>query len=408
MVLGSGAWGGGPLGSVRLGGVAVPAGQVGPGEATQSTRRKQAGVRLRPVGSTPKILVSRLSAMGDVVRTVPAVKTLRDIFPESEIHWLVEDRCAPIIDGLIYVDRLQIVPRKAWGELSRRSRLPAALTFARRLRRERYDLYLDFHGILKSGLYGLLAGVPRRLGYPRPLARELNALFTNEKLSAPSRRISRYERNHLMPLHFAPEARIDRAELPITREDEAFAQRLLDESGLRTKGFAVVYPGTSFRGRLKRWLPERYGSVIDSLHRNQGLPTLIGWGPGEDSLVRQVLSSVTVGTVVPPATASKQLAALIRSAAVFIGGDTGFLHVASMVGTPVVAILGPSDPVVNEPGRFTPYRVLHSGVDCAPCRRRGCRARECMNAVTPDMVIGAVEDLLGKPQAVSEPSGSGT
>jgi heptosyltransferase I len=339
--------------------------------------------------------------MGDVVRTTPAVKALRHALPGSEIHWLVEDRCAPIIDGLTYVDRLQIVPRRVWGRLPPRKRPPAVLALIRALRWEGYDLYLDFHGVLKSGLYGCFAGIPRRVGYPRPLARELNVFFTTEKVSAPAGRISRYERNHLIPRHFAPEARLERAELPITGEDEEFALRLLDESGMRPEGFAVVYPGTSPRGRLKRWLPERFGSVIDGLHRSMDLSTVIGWGPGEESLVERVLSEVTAPAVVSPATTLRQLAALIRSAAVFVGGDTGFLHVASMVGTPVVAILGPSDPVVNEPGRFTPYRLLHAGVDCAPCRRRRCRGRECMVAVTADMVVRAVGELLDESRSPS-------
>jgi heptosyltransferase I len=408
LVLGSGAWGGCPLGSVRLGGVAVPAGQVGPGESTQSTRRKQAGVRLRPVGSTPKILVSRLSAMGDVVRTVPAVKALREFFSTSEMHWLVEDRCAPIVDGLKYVDRIRIVPRREWSRLPPRRRPAALLNFVRSLRTERYDLYLDFHGLFKSGAYGYLAGIPRRLGYPRGLAREFNFLLTTEKVPAPTGRLSRYERNHLIPRHFAPNSRIERADLPITPEDEEFALRLIEREGLQSGEFAVFYPGTSPRGRLRRWPPERYGAAIRALWSRRGLPTVVGWGPGEESLVDEVLSYVGGRAAIPPATSLRQLAAVIRKAAVFVGGDTGFLHVASMVGTPVVAILGPSDPVVNEPGPFTPFRLLHAGVDCSPCRRRLCRGRECMNAVTPDMVIVAVEDLLGRPQAVSEPSASKT
>lgn len=340
-----------------------------------------------------KILVVRLSAVGDVVRTVPAVQAIRNRFPDSTIHWLVEDRCAEMIHGLNCIDATVQVPRRRWKKIGALGKLRGFLQFTRELRQAHYDLYIDIHGILKSGLYGAMARIPRRVGYPRGIAKEWNTLFSTEIIPAKPRRMSRYERNFLMARYFDPEAREMRPALPLDEHDRNFAREFLRKQGLGSGGFAFLYPGTSPRGRYKRWLPERYGQLVDQLAALD-IPCLVGWGPGEEPIVESLRATASAQPVIPPLTTLKELAALIESARVFIGGDTGPMHMASLLGTPVVTIFGPSDPVINEPARFTPFRIVRANADCSPCRKKNCDHLTCLTEITPDQVMSATTDLL--------------
>ena len=340
-----------------------------------------------------KILVARLSAVGDVVRTIPAILALRKRYPESVIHWLVEDRCSELLTGMNGIDELRIVPRRQWKTLNLLDRFRAFTRFIRSLRRERYDLYVDYHGILKSGVYGAMARIPRRVGYPRGIAKEWNTLFNNEFIPQRSPRISRYERNLALTRYFDSDALVSRPGLPLSSADRAFATDFLKQCKLEPGRYAFLYPGTSQRGRYKRWNPDRYATVVEQLYES-GLPSVIGWGPGEEPVVERIRSRSGVAVHVPPLTSLKELGALIECAGVFIGGDTGPMHMASLLGTPVVTLFGPSDPVINEPATFTPFRIVYTSVDCSPCRKKDCRTLVCMDGISPEMVLASVNDLM--------------
>jgi ADP-heptose:LPS heptosyltransferase len=253
---------------------------------------------------------------------------------------------------------------------------------------------VDFHGLFKSGIYGLLAGIPRRIGFSRGAAREFNALMSTERVATPGRRQSRYARSLVMARHLDAGAQLERTALPLTSADRTVADAIMRAHGLRPRGFAVIHPGSSRRGALKRWLPERYAELAARLPAERGLMPALAWGPDEASLVSTIAARCAPGAILLPAMTPRQGAALVASAALFIGGDTGFLHIASAVGTPAVAIFGPSDPVVAAPAEFTPHRVVRGGVDCGSCRRGRCPTRACMEAVTVQMVIDAAADLL--------------
>ncbi len=342
-----------------------------------------------------KILVIRLSAIGDAVRTAPAVSSIRNTFPNAEIHWLIEDRCADILDGFCPVDRLKQVPRRLWQKTGILNRIRLFFRFLRELRKEDYDLTIDFHGILKSGLYGWASGCPRRVGYPKPIAREWNTLFTNEKISGvPPGRISRYQRNFLMAQYFDPSAVEENPGLPISVEERETAAKFFAKYGIGQGTAVFIYPGTSEKGRYKRWPPERFGKLSDLIQLKLQLPVVVGWGPGEEEIIDRLLAAANEVPIVLPPTTMKELAAFIGDSRVFIGGDTGPMHIASLMGTPVITVFGPSDPLINEPARFTPFRIVSAAVECAPCRNKQCRHLTCLTSVTPQMVMDALKELL--------------
>lgn len=341
-----------------------------------------------------KILVIRLSAIGDVVRTVPSVLALRGIFPEATIHWLVEDRCAEIITGLEGVNALKIAPRRAWNKLKGLARFRAMLAFGRELKAEGYDLVVDFHGVAKSGILAFLSRAPRRIGYPKGIAKEGAHLFMTERVPPVAEKLSRYDRNFLLPRYFDAAVAEPEPKLPIGEGDRAMAQGFLTGKGLAPKGFAFLYPGTSKVGAYKRWPAEHFGRVADLVWERHGLPAVIGWGPGEEEMVERLVKTAQHPVHVLPLTSMKEMSAIIEQARLYIGGDTGPLHIASLVRTPAVAIYGPSDPVLNEPWRRTPFRIVRTGIDCSPCRNRKCDHLSCLRKLEPERVLESVAELL--------------
>ncbi len=342
-----------------------------------------------------KILVCRLSAIGDVVRTIPSVAALRELFSDCEIHWLVEDRCAEIIKGLEYIDKLKIVPRRKWKNRSLAGKIRGFLEFLNsEIKNENYHLFIDFHGILKSGIYGFMSGIPLRLGYQKPIAKELNTLFTNIKIEKHHPRISRYERNFLIPLHFDKNLKQQKANLPISNSNRNFASTYLKNKGIKEKEFVFIYPGSSKKGRYKRWKPNYYGALCKIIDERLKMPCLIGWGPGEEWIVEEIEKTSDKKAIPLPETSLKQLSAFIEKAKIFVGGDTGPMHIASLVNTPVITIFGPSDPIINEPAPFTPFKIVYANWHCSPCRNRKCKSLECLEAITPEDVFKPIKNIL--------------
>lgn len=337
----------------------------------------------------------RLSAIGDAVRTAPAIHAIQNMFPDAVIHWLVEDRCADILTAFPGVE-LKLVPRRAWKKMGVCKQISSFFRFIRELRGEHYDLVVDFHGILKSGLYARLSGCKRRVGYSKGIAKEWNTLFTNEKIPGVSGPLSRYARNFLLARYFSPTATEQNPGLPVSFDDRKMAEKFLAKCGIGLKSAAFLYPGTSARGRYKRWSPENYAKLSDMIQLTLQIPVLVGWGPGEEEIVDRLMEAANELPIVLPATTMKELAAFIGASRVFIGGDTGPMHIASLMGTPVVTIFGPSDPVINEPARFTPFRIVTASVDCSPCRNKKCSHLKCLTAVTPDMVMDALREILSE------------
>jgi ADP-heptose:LPS heptosyltransferase len=340
--------------------------------------------------------VIRLGAVGDVVRTLPAVSAVRVAYPGSHIAWLVEPAAAGILKGQPFLDEVIEFPRvalqaalasRAIGRLLRDS-----TRFARALRRRHFDLALDFHSVFRSGILSLLSGARIRIAYARPFGRELAYAFATHRARLARRRISRFERNAglvrflgiddrpgVQLLHIAPAARA-----------RAFAAL--------TGGVApvAIHPGTSDATPYKRYTAAGYAQVARALAEDAGVPCIVTRGPArvDEAIARGIVdASEGAARLAPETPTLADLAALFASCRLAVGGDTGPLHVASLVGTPVVQLLGPTDPIENAPWDRTPSRSLRAGLACSPCRR-GCPAATCMRLLAPDAVVAAARELL--------------
>lgn len=366
-----------------------------------------------PIGRPPRperILVIRLGALGDVLRTLPAVAALRALFPASHLAWLVE----PASEGAVrlsgYVDETLVFPRGELVESLRRAnaiRLSGLLGgFVRRLRARRFDCVLDFHGIAKSGLLARLSGSPLRYGFDFGVAREGAAFFSNRRVRLARAHVSRHERNAALAHGFAREAVIPVAPLlAATPAARASLERALAEMGRpAASGFVLLHPGSSERARHKRYSPSAWSAVARRLV-GSGVDVWVAAGPSaeERALVRTVVEGAGGGVVAAPATEGfDALVALIERAALFAACDSGPLHAATLCGVPVVQLVGPTDPVHNEPGPASPWRRLHVPLPCSPCRR-GCADPACMRAIAPHRVAATIAELLARTRRAEAP-----
>jgi ADP-heptose:LPS heptosyltransferase len=359
-------------------------------------KSKRFGEPTRP----ERILVIRLGALGDVLRTLPAVSALRDLYPVSHLCWLVEPASASAVSLAGCADETLVFPR---GELLRAARrgdlvrfVTLARGFFRRLRSRRFDLVLDFHGIAKSGFFAWASGSPVRCGFASPVAREGSTLFTNVHVDLASSHSSRFERNAALVRSLSAAVEVPSGPLlAATATARGRLESQLETAGRRgATGFVLIHPGTSERARHKRYATSAWLAVANRLC-DAGLEVWIAGGPTaeEQSLVEQIVSGAKAGVVAAPRTASfDDLVALIERAAVFVACDSGPLHAATLVGVPVVQLLGPTDPVHNEPGSASPWRRVHVPLPCSPCRR-GCADPACMRAIAPARVAEVVRAL---------------
>jgi heptosyltransferase-1 len=331
-----------------------------------------------------RILVARLGSLGDVVRTRFALPGLRELYPDARIDWLVEDRAASGLTGAGEIDEVIAVPRRA---LRLQNALRWSADLVRSLRAREYDLALDFHSILRSALPLWASRIPVRVGYGARFAREgAQHLFTH-RVDPAAGHVSRFERNAAL-VHYLGGARgCARPALQLADEGE------LPELPER---FAVLHPGTSPTTLYKRWEPERYARVARGLAEETGLTSIVTWGPvpGERECAECVVSAAGGSARLGPRTQSLgMLLRLLGQASVFIGSDSGPMHLASLAGRPIVAIFGPTDPVENAPFPGLPVRLVRTDVGCNPCRE-GCPTRSCMAAVEPARVLAAARELL--------------
>jgi len=358
---------------------------------------------INPLPEPPRadrILVIRLGAMGDVVRTLPAFAELRARYPRAEITWLVERRAEGVLRAQPGVDEVLVFPREEleahWSARRIGSLARDALAFVRLLRRRRFELVLDFHAILKSGLLARASGAPVRVGYAPPFGREASSWFANRRARLSPERMSRFERNAALVDFLG----IPPASLPKVRAGEGPRWPVDAERRERMRAslgpgppVAVLHPGTSAGTPYKRYPVERWAEVAREL-RDDGLRCVVSaGGDAERALARAVVARSRGAAVLAPETRDvADLAALVSLCELFVGSDSGPLHVASLVGTPVVQLVGPTDPVENAPWSGTPSRSLRVPVGCSPCRR-GCPPAPCMASLPPAAVAEAVREL---------------
>ncbi len=301
-----------------------------------------------------RILFVRLSALGDVINTLPALDALRRGRPQAHIGYLVEDRAYDLIRHHPCVDQVHLYPRKRWVTMFRQPAqwlqvLREIRHFVAELRGTRYEVALNFQSNLKGALMCLLSGAPRRLGFGPENSKERSHLFNHENIRpAGGELINRVEKFIALAAAVGAEPAGAQYRLPEAPEGRSKVRHWLQKQALQR--FIALHPGTSDFGAQKRWAPERFAAVAAQLGRAHQLPVVVTWGPGEKPLAEQIAAASEGQARIAMETANVlELAELIRAATLFIGCDSGPLHLASAVGTPSVALFGPKDPRTYAP-----------------------------------------------------------
>jgi len=348
---------------------------------------------------SPNILILRLSAVGDVIRTLPAVKVLKEHYPSSTITWIVEEPSHDFLKSQNEIDEVILFPRRRWtkGIKSLRGMWETVREMARfivDLRRQRFDIVLDFHGILKSGLLSFLSGSPKRVGYDRRSSKEMNFLFSNVKVKLPEKRISRFQRNLILLRGIGLEAIESKYRLDIPPEDQEYVGSFFKNvsAGLQ-RPLIAIHPGTSPKALFKRWMPDQYAQLADRFIRELDASVLFTWGVEELEWVKSIQKEMKEPSLLGPKTESlTQLGEVYRHCDLYVGGDTGPMHIASLMGIPAVVIYGPTDPIENEP--FGNHIKVRKEVGCNPCHEYSCKELVCITAISADDVFKATKEVL--------------
>jgi heptosyltransferase-1 len=350
------------------------------------------------MSASPKILIIRLSSLGDILHTLPAFADLRASFPEAQIGWLVAERFKFLVSAVRGIDALHVLDT---GALRRFPWDPSACRSLREsirnLRIHHYDFSIDFQGLLKTAFLGFISGSGTRLGFSRELVREAPAhWFYHRALDKPQTQVHVLALNRML------------AELAGARPASAFCDFIVPEADrrhvdalLRQKqltGFVVINPGGGWS--TKRWSLERYGVLARKIQTELSLPVVVTTGPGEEPFFGTIADACN--GVVPHhlPVSFLQLIPLLQKARLLVGGDTGPFHLASALGTAVVGIFGPTSPVRNGPWRDGEEVVTHM-LPCSACHGRTCPTNnECMD-ISVDEVFAAVVRRLGSQEGLS-------
>lgn len=334
-----------------------------------------------------RILLIKPSSLGDIVHAMPTLAVLRKRFPQAEVTWLVKRQWASLVEVIEGVDHVCAVEQGLMGWLRRVPDLRAAA----------FDLVVDLQGLFRSGAMAWLTGCGRRVGFAN--AREGSPWFYTQRVAVLTGSMHAVDRYLLVAEALGAarpkEPRFDFIDRP---EDRQGVEMLLTAAGV-TISSPWIAMNVSARWETKRWPPQQFAEAADRLADAQGIPIVFMGGPAERPETRAVMALMRTKAVdLTGQTPVGLLPGLLRRAAVLVSNDSGPMHIAAAVGTPVVALFGPTDPVKTGPyGQG--HVVLSNAVECRPCFRRECSRAvrlECLTGVNPEQVVHAVQQQLGR------------
>jgi heptosyltransferase I len=327
----------------------------------------------------PRFLLVRLGSLGDVVHALPAASALRDSFPSAQIDWVIEPKWKRVLEGNPDLNEVIAFDRKSTSGI---------VQTVRALRSSHYTCSVDFQGLYKSALLAFASGAPRRIGFQGSYAREgfASFLYTDRKNPRGGHKV-----DHNLTLVAATGAQksAPRFPLAILPADEAEVAHHLAQNNLGN--FYVLNPGGGWRSKC--WPGERYGELHHKLAALHGWRAVIAYGPGEENLAQEIIARAGNPPPVAIPLSLGPLLALLRRADFVVSADTGPLHLASALGTPVVALFGPTDPGRNGPygGRSV---ILRNPRNSETTYRRGASYSPAMLSITVDQVSDAIVRLM--------------
>ena len=345
-----------------------------------------------------RLLVVRLSAMGDIIHTLPAVVALREAFPNATLGWLVEERWAELLCTLRYprsgrrspqrplVDRVHTVNTAAWRRslfsFNTWQQMAVGLSELRGLG---YEAAVDFQGAVRTALLARWSGGGVIYGDIHPRENAASMWYTRQVLTTGIHVVQQALSLAQAVIQRSIPVPAPKVEFPVDPDAENRITGLVEDA----RDFAILNPGAGWGA--KQWPAERYGLVASELARD-GLRSLINYGPGEEELAAAV-ETASAGAARKMSCSISELIALTRRARLFIGGDTGPMHLAAALQIPVVGIFGPTNPARNGP--FGTASIVLRSVSSLTSHARHNEPERGLLAITPEEVISAARKLLG-------------
>jgi lipopolysaccharide heptosyltransferase I len=344
------------------------------------------------------ILIVRLSAAGDVLHAMPAAAAIKKAFPDCRMSWAVEPLSAPLVRAFHAVDEVIALDRKALNREAKNplKSLAAAkriALFMRDLKKRRFDLAVDFQGNLRSATITFLSGAKVRLGFSPGAVREFLPFAYTRAVPA-ERGIHKIEKDFLLAEAVGAAGKPEPPGIlfPLGEPElESFISSVFQSGPV-----AVLHPGVSRFGAFKAWPIEKYAALGDKLADGLGLKVVFTYGPGEEegaAAAKEKMKHAAFLSV--PTRTIADLGRILTKASLFIGADTGPLHLANAIGIPTVGIYGPKNPSVYGP-YFEPKAVVCSAAPCAPCEKRKCDEAICMDGIGVEDVFAAAKTVFGR------------
>jgi heptosyltransferase I len=329
----------------------------------------------------PRFLVVRLGSLGDIVHTFPAVAGLRESFPQAEIVWVTHPRWEFLVERSGLASRVKTVETRSLASLREAVRF---------IRAGKWDAAIDYQGLWKSAGIPFLGGVKRRIGFSWETIREYGVpvLYT-ERVQTASNHVA--DQNGELSVQAGARRKVAGVSLRVRDEDAFEVRSVLAKWGIES--YVVLSPGGGWRSKC--WPAERYGALCGKIYSDLKLRCVVNYGPGEENLAEEIAR--TGGDAEPFCYMGNlgELMALLKSASCLVGGDTGPLHLGVALGTPTVALFGPTDPARNGPYASRDF-VLRSP-SAVTTYQRGDQPDASMLQIGVDEVWQAVrERIVGK------------
>jgi lipopolysaccharide heptosyltransferase I len=328
-------------------------------------------------------LISRMSAIGDTILTLPVACALRDRFPDAFLAWVVEDRSSAVVREHECLDAVFVLDR-GWF-----TKLKSVLETRRLLREQQFDITVDCQGMTKSALACWLSGARQRIGLQGQYGRELSRWLNNDLVRPGNAHVVDRSIELLAPLGIHDT--VVQWNFPIDRGSRERMQQAIENLGLQN-GYAVINPGATWASKL--WVMDRFGQVARHLAQHHDLPTLVVWGgDGERKQAEQIVAASGGSAVQAPPSDLIELAALIRSGRLFLSADTGPLHMSVAVGTPSIGLYGATRP--EECGPYgDPHTAIQVEYQAGSHKQRRRADNRAMQRITASMVCGQCDRLL--------------
>ena len=346
------------------------------------------------------ILLFKLRYVGDVLMTTPAIRLLRQTYPEARITMAVNKGTEDVLRHNPHLNQILTIDREIVEKAPFYTRLPYEWGLLKMLRKGDYDLSVDFDSGERAAYLALLGGIDVRIGFH--YQKGLRRLIFNHQVSI-KRSLHTVERNlMLVEKTLGLIRKDDRLELYTGPEEDRRMALWLRRHRLSGKDLVVIHPGARFW--FKRWPAKKWASLMDILQGKLGLSVVITGGGREMEDVRAILSKMkTPAYSLAGQTTVLELAALIKQATLFIGNDSGPMHIAAAMGTPVIALFGPTEPALWKPwGKG--HVVISKQVTCSPCKYTHCDMgmENCMEQISIEDVLHTICQYLERPMVPRE------